>query len=564
MLGTTALVLFASCAIAQFQPRVVFVSGDQDPANPSASLFAGIWPQHAINNRGEVAFLTMTQSTATAIRVADGASFNLGSVPGIAWTANGRYGVNISDRGDVIFSTESNVSRWLASTTTSEQVFAPGMTIGGEPVLNVASWLYPFNLGVLTNDDWIAAQLRFGGGLFSSVRGVLGVPGAWQVSAETTFTISSLTADGRMLGAAYDSLTNTNRLIVAQFDAPPSIIAASGAVFPGMPEGTAIEFVDAGGSMRSGGDAVFGASLMGLGITDENRSALFQVRDGTVSLLIRQGDVLTEVAGQPTVKKLSMPLLGAFSCDADEGSAVITESGLIVTPVVLQYSDETATRTAIMLISPSGMRRIVLRSGDPLPDGTTIGFLAQSSPSSDAIGYAVNRHGQVAAFVSENSGCGAANRLLMTDAQGRPSVVYTDGDPAIIRGREFEFAGLSFLVDLPLASGGSDGRPRFLNDRGELAFWLAFFDPSIGTLDALVVASVPPGCDSIDFNNDGSAFDFQDIDAFFSVFSEGPCIPASATCNDIDFNNDGAVFDPCDIDSFLLLFSEGPCTPCGL
>jgi hypothetical protein len=50
----------------------------------------------------------------------------------------------------------------------------------------------------------------------------------------------------------------------------------------------------------------------------------------------------------------------------------------------------------------------------------------------------------------------------------------------------------------------------------------------------------------------------------FSVFSEGPCIPASATCNDIDFNNDGSLFDPCDIDSFLLLFSEGPCTPCGL
>jgi hypothetical protein len=71
-------------------------------------------------------------------------------------------------------------------------------------------------------------------------------------------------------------------------------------------------------------------------------------------------------------------------------------------------------------------------------------------------------------------------------------------------------------------------------------------------------------CDSIDFNNDGGLFDPTDVDAFLSVFSEGPCVPASAACNDIDFNNDGAVFDPCDIDSFLLLFSEGPCTPCGL
>ncbi len=70
-------------------------------------------------------------------------------------------------------------------------------------------------------------------------------------------------------------------------------------------------------------------------------------------------------------------------------------------------------------------------------------------------------------------------------------------------------------------------------------------------------------CDSIDFNNDSSFFDPTDIDAFLSVFSEGPCIPTEAPCNDIDFNNDGALFDPCDIDSFLLVFSEGPCTVCG-
>ena len=66
-------------------------------------------------------------------------------------------------------------------------------------------------------------------------------------------------------------------------------------------------------------------------------------------------------------------------------------------------------------------------------------------------------------------------------------------------------------------------------------------------------------CDSIDFNNDGAQFDPTDIDAFLSVFSEGPCLPATATCNDIDFNNDGSLFDPRDIDAFLSVFSEGPC-----
>jgi hypothetical protein len=74
----------------------------------------------------------------------------------------------------------------------------------------------------------------------------------------------------------------------------------------------------------------------------------------------------------------------------------------------------------------------------------------------------------------------------------------------------------------------------------------------------------PIVCDSIDFNNDTSFFDPTDVDALLSVFSEGPCIPGSATCNDIDFNNDGSLFDPCDIDAFLLVFSEGPCTICGV
>ncbi len=70
-------------------------------------------------------------------------------------------------------------------------------------------------------------------------------------------------------------------------------------------------------------------------------------------------------------------------------------------------------------------------------------------------------------------------------------------------------------------------------------------------------------CDSIDFNNDTSLFDPIDIEAFLSVYSEGPCIPLAATCNDIDFNNDAGLFDPCDISSFLLQYSEGPCTNCG-
>jgi hypothetical protein len=78
-----------------------------------------------------------------------------------------------------------------------------------------------------------------------------------------------------------------------------------------------------------------------------------------------------------------------------------------------------------------------------------------------------------------------------------------------------------------------------------------------------VLTVTPVCCDDLDFNNDGSSFDPQDIEAFLSVFSEGPCVPGGATCNDIDFNNDGSLFDPCDISSYLTLYAEGPCTSCG-
>ncbi len=67
-----------------------------------------------------------------------------------------------------------------------------------------------------------------------------------------------------------------------------------------------------------------------------------------------------------------------------------------------------------------------------------------------------------------------------------------------------------------------------------------------------------PGCDPIDFNNDGLFPDTADIDDFLSVFSGGACSNDPA-CGDIDFNNDGLFPDTLDIDSLLSVFSGGAC-----
>jgi hypothetical protein len=115
-------------------------------------------------------------------------------------------------------------------------------------------------------------------------------------------------------------------------------------------------------------------------------------------------------------------------------------------------------------------------------------------------------------------------------------------------------------------SGGNDGRSTGLADDGTIYFQTGIqtTQPSFRSFPVMLRFGVTgPTCDGVDFNNDGSLFDPTDIDAFLSVFSEGPCIPANATCNDVDFNNDGSLFDPCDVDAFLIVFSEGPCTLCG-
>jgi hypothetical protein len=106
------------------------------------------------------------------------------------------------------------------------------------------------------------------------------------------------------------------------------------------------------------------------------------------------------------------------------------------------------------------------------------------------------------------------------------------------------------IIDLPVAA----GFPLYIRVGASTAAAVGAGNLTISTI----------GCDSIDFNNDGSVFDPQDIESFLSVFSEGPCLPSGAVCSDVDFNNDTSLFDPCDIDSFLLVFSEGPCTPCGV
>ena len=157
---------------------------------------------------------------------------------------------------------------------------------------------------------------------------------------------------------------------------------------------------------------------------------------------------------------------------------------------------------------------------------------------------------------------------------GRIDVVYNDTSSTLVATQcrtmytSSDDAGNTWSVPIPLGPvwGSTVGWPvqNKIGDYYDIesdnnGFNLIYSATYNGEQDVYYVRHGPRLCDDIDFNNDGSVFDPQDIDAFLSVYSEGPCLPASATCNDIDFNNDGSIFDPADIDGFLSVYSEGPC-----
>jgi hypothetical protein len=134
----------------------------------------------------------------------------------------------------------------------------------------------------------------------------------------------------------------------------------------------------------------------------------------------------------------------------------------------------------------------------------------------------------------------------VVDSTWAPTVpLASDADTIEVQVQTFEEPGLASLISVTPLPGAAEVDEVLVG----CGFW------SNATVTGLIVTA----CDSIDFNNDTSIFDPVDIEAFLSVYSEGPCIPAEATCNDIDFNNDGSLFDPLDIDSYLSVFSEGPC-----
>jgi hypothetical protein len=343
------------------------------------------------------------------------------------------------------------------------------------------------------------------------------------------------------------STTSTRREVLR---ATPSVIMpilSTDDPVPGQP-GAAYTLVGPLVGINSAETIVFGVSI--LGADQVSRDAVMRYENGQLQRLYSDGDVVTladgssatlafVIAGQPL-------LLGP----------VVGDGGHIVFSSLVEQNGQSFN--AVLRRDPNGALRIIARQGQVVQQGSPFPLtLAENSPLAST--FQLNERGEVLLGMATTQLPGVVV-YFAAKADGQLVALAVPGAELSLRGAQYTIGSVT-TGRPPIPSGGGDGRARVWNDRSEFVYGATLTRPSQPTVTAILVARLSDGptCDSIDFNNDGSFFDPDDVDAFFSVFSEGACIPAGATCNDIDFNNDGSLFDPQDVDAFFSVFSEGPC-----
>jgi len=203
----------------------------------------------------------------------------------------------------------------------------------------------------------------------------------------------------------------------------------------------------------------------------------------------------------------------------------------------------------------------IYRMSDPAPGipGTLLTLVSGAGASRE---FTINASGQVAFSTNlraEGSTTSSGNALWLTDADLVMHLVARSGtlfDVDDGPGEDLRTIITGAIFPASDAGGGQDGRPRVLNDSGELVFRLRFTDNTEGVFVASLTC--PDGsmypCDqcpacAADYDQNGGV-DGGDLGAFFVDFEQG--LP----CADVDLN--GGV-DGGDLGAFFVLFEAGGC-----
>ena len=198
-----------------------------------------------------------------------------------------------------------------------------------------------------------------------------------------------------------------------------------------------------------------------------------------------------------------------------------------------------------------------------LNDATTTNYydfdFSGTNAGSDSVAYIFNSAGQLV-FFSDDAAAGynkaqfsfgnsSTPRTAAAPVANQPQFAGQDG--ALTNG-VYYLAYMEFNGDLNDVLVTED-RWHVRPDRPESGL-----DHRVDIITEVAACSTGPTCNDLDFNNDGQ-IEPGDVDAYFSILGEGPCLgDIGGGCDSLDFNNDGNI-EPEDVDAYFSVLGEGPC-----
>lgn len=290
---------------------------------------------------------------------------------------------------------------------------------------------------------------------------------------------------------------------------------------PGYPAGTTQDLFWRP-TINDSGMIAFTGNVKGPGVDTFFDSAIFAGTPGDLQVVVKDGDPAPGA------------LPGAVFRYIDNGYPILNNAGDVA---FVAYATQQSLNYGLWIAHPGETPEKIAIRGDPAPGvaGDAFSSLFYSIPS-------MNSRGQVVFSAGLASTGGNADGIWATDRSGVLKLVTRVGAPIEVRPGDVRIVSEFELVD---RSGGGDGKPRCINDRGEVVYTAEFTDGSAGVF----VASLGP---IGDLNCDGLVNE-QDIPAFATaVVSPTTFLQAHPTCNpnDADFNGDGQV-NSSDIQGFV-------------
>jgi hypothetical protein len=463
------------------ESRIVAMSGQQAPDVPVGMVFTGVL-NPVINNRGETAFIagvvdpTTPGSDRIGIWSEGGGRLHLvaldGAVPqGIALPVYHDLIFAFNDRGETAFRTAEAI--WKESNGSLERVIGSGepVLVGGRietlqrfsrPVINRHGSLsfaaaeageFPRTGMFLRTDGQLSliadnSTQFFDGDEFAAIH--LGAPAAINATGQAAFWAESF-YDGSVWTNARGSLERIARTVVLADELGERTLRSVRSPIVTTP-----------------GDVVFLSNLAGEGITRRDDETLWKLDRNGLRLVVREGQQAPEFADEVVFGwEYSEDSFPSRAVSDDAGNLTI-KSGLRG-PGIDIYNQESIWRTR------NDELELVVQSGSQAP-GTEAGtqFWHLDRPL-------LSKKGRIA-FQGELIGAGIDSLndrgIWAEDVRGNFQLIVREGDLLDLdpgTGEDLRKVAEVTLLNF-LDSRGEDDQPYAFNNRGEIAFRVAFSD----------------------------------------------------------------------------------------